>query len=209
VLNHTAGEYGDAAIAAMAVVQRIGMFAMSGLVGFGQGFQPVCGFNYGARRYDRVKRAFWFCVKTSSVVLVLMAAAAVFFAPEIIALFRGDDPDVIRIGALAMRCQAVMFPTMGWFFLNNMLLQTVGCSGRASLLALARQGLFLMPILLLLTPRMGILAIQMAQPLADVGTVTLSLFLGLGVLRRMPSNNQSGRFPAAKVEEVPEAVEEL
>jgi Na+-driven multidrug efflux pump len=196
MLNRMAGQFGDAAIAAMSVVQRVSMFAMSALLGWGQGFQPVCGFNYGARRFDRVKTAFWFCVKVSTCVLVLMSAAGMIFAPEIIALFRRDDPEVIRIGTLAMRFQAALFPTMGWFVLNNMLLQSIGHSGRASLLALARQGLFLMPILLLLTPELGLLAIQMAQPLADVGTVALSLYLGLGVLRRMPSTNESGRHLA-------------
>ncbi len=187
-LNHMAGGFGDAAIAAMSIVQRVGMFANSALLGFGQGFQPVCGFNYGAGRYDRVKRAFWFCVKSSSVVLVLIAAAGLVFAPDIVALFRRDDPEVIAIGSLALRFQCVTFPTFGWVILNNMMLQNIGKAGRASLLALARQGLFLLPFLFILTPWLGVLGIQACQPLADVATLALSVPLGLGVLRSMPDN---------------------
>ena len=184
-LNQMAGSFGDAAIAAMSIVQRVGMFGMSALLGWGQGFQPVCGFNYGARRYDRVRRAFWFCVKSSSLVLLLLAVAGFVFSAEIITLFRGDDPEVVRIGSLALRFQAVMFPFMGWVTLNNMMMQSVNRPGRATVMALARQGLFLLPILFLLTPRLGILGIQLAQPLADVATLALSIPLGIGVLREL------------------------
>ncbi len=208
LLNRTAGQFGDAAIAAMSIVQRVAMFAMSALLGWGQGFQPVAGFNYGAGRFDRVKRAFWFCVKTSSGVLLLMSVAGFVFAPGIVAIFREDDGDVIRIGALAMRFQAVLFPMMGWFVLNNMLLQSVGSSGRASLLALARQGLCLLPVLFLLSSKLGLLGVQLAQPVADVFTISLSLFLGLGVLRRMPSGNESGRY-AKRTISIPEPADDV
>ncbi|GHV88068.1 hypothetical protein AGMMS50267_04280 [Spirochaetia bacterium] len=110
VTNHFAGLYGDAAIAAISITNRVVMFAGSALIGFGQGFQPVCGFNYGAKRYGRVKKAFWFCVKSSFVVLIVIAAAAFIFAPQVIALFRRDDPEVIRIGALSLRFAVPQLP---------------------------------------------------------------------------------------------------
>ncbi|MDR0362982.1 MAG: MATE family efflux transporter [Planctomycetota bacterium] len=185
VLNHTAAGFGDAAVAAIAIVQRVGMFAGSALIGFGQGFQPVCGFNYGAGLYARVGRAFFFCVKTSSVALVFIAAVGAVFASEIVALFRRDDPRVIEIGTLALRLQCLTFPLSGWIILNNMMLQTIGKAWRASVLALARQGLFLMPVLFALTPRFGVLGIQLAQPGADAATFFLSLWMGTGVLREM------------------------
>jgi putative MATE family efflux protein len=184
-LNRVAGGYGDAAIAAISIVQRVTMFANSTLLGFGQGFQPVCGFNYGAGRYDRVMRAFWFCMKVSTVFLCVLATAGFVFAPSIIALFRRDDPTVIAIGALALRFQCVTFPLMGWFVLNNMMLQTIGKSVRASILALARQGLFLLPFLYGLTPFFGLLGLQMTQSAADLATFILALPLGLGSLREM------------------------
>ena len=102
-LNHAARQVGgDAVIAAMGVVQRIMMFGASAMLGFGQGFQPFCGFNYGAGLYSRVKKGFWFCVKGSFVFLLAVAAMVACFAPQIVALFR-DDPDVISCGAAALR----------------------------------------------------------------------------------------------------------
>ncbi len=184
-LNHVAGGFGDAAIAAISIVQRVVMFANSALIGFGQGFQPVCGFNYGAGLYDRVTGAFWFCMKVASVLLAVIGAAGFICAPEVIALFRRDDAEVIRIGALALRLQCVTFPLMGWVVLNNMMLQTIGRSARATVLALARQGLFLLPFLFMLTPPLKVLGLQMSQPAADLATLLLSIPLGLGVLREL------------------------
>ena len=181
-LNRVAGGHGDAAIAAISIVQRVTLFANSALIGFGQGFQPVCGFNYGAGYYERVRKAFLFCLKTASVVLLFLAALGFLYAPQIIGLFRGDDAEVVRIGALALRLQCLTFPLMGWVVLNNMMLQTIGMAFKASILALARQGLFLLPLLFALTPSLGILGIQMSQPAADLATFALSIPLGLGVL---------------------------
>ena len=99
-LNHMAGTYGgvsgDAAIAAMSIVTRVTMFANSALIGFGQGFQPVCGMNYGAKKYDRVREGYWFCVKYAFLFLILVAAAGFFFAEPIITVFRKGDAQVIQ-----------------------------------------------------------------------------------------------------------------
>lgn len=189
-MNHMAGSFGDAAIAAISIVQRVSMFAGSALIGWGQGFQPVCGFNFGAGRYDRVKQAFWFCVKSATVVLVLLAAAAFVYAPEIITLFRRDDPEVIHIGSLALRLQCVALPLLGWVIINNMMLQNIGRAARATLMAFSRQGLFMLPLLFILTPRLGILGIQLAQPLSDLGTFLLSIPIGAGVLRSLPERER-------------------
>jgi putative MATE family efflux protein len=183
-INHMAGDFGDAAIAGISIVQRVTLFANSALIGFGQGFQPVCGFNYGAGLYGRVKRAFWFCVRTSFVVLLLFAVVGFVFAPQIVEIFR-DDPDVIRIGALALRLQCLTFSLMGWVVLNNMMMQTIGMAGKASVLALARQGIFLLPCLFILTPWLGLLGVQMSQPLSDAFTLVLSIPLGISVLREL------------------------
>ena len=172
-------------IAAVSIVQRVTIFANYALIGFGQGFQPICGFNYGAGIYSRVKSAFWFCVKVSTIFLLSLAIAGYFFAPQIIAVFRRDDPEVIRIGALALQLQCITFPLLGWVILNNMMLQTIGKAFKASFLALARQGLFMLPVLFILTPRLGVLGIQLSQPISDIATFFLAVPLGLGVLREM------------------------
>jgi putative MATE family efflux protein len=189
-LNHAAGGFSDAVIAAVSIVNRITLMAGAALLGLGQGFQPVCGFNYGAGRYDRVKRAFWFCLRLATALLVLMSAGGYVIAPEIIGIFRRDDPHVVRVGVLALRLQCCVFPLSGWIVLNNMMLQTIGRAVPASVTAFARQGLFLIPLLFLLTPRLGILGIQLCSPLADICTFILSLPLGIHALKEM-------RTPAA------------
>jgi Na+-driven multidrug efflux pump len=188
-LNHVAGAYGVAVIAAVSIVQRVSIIANYALIGFGQGFQPVCGFNYGAKRYDRVLKGFWFCVKVSVVVLFSLALAGYLFAPQIIALFRRDDPEVIMVGTLTLRLQCITFPLMSWVIISNMMLQTIGKAFRASLLALARQGLFMLPALFILTPFLGVFGIQLSQPIADIATFLLALPICLGVLNEMKKNN--------------------
>ena len=185
VLNQTAGGFGDAAIAAMSVVNRVAMFASSAIIGFGQGFQPVCGFNYGAKLYSRVRRAFWFCVQVATVFMLGISICGFVLAPQVIALFRRDDPEVIRIGAFALRMVCVVFPLLGWIVINNMMLQTMGKAFKASILAVSRQGIFLIVFLWALVPRLGILGMQVAQPAADVVTFLMSVPLGVSVLREL------------------------
>ena len=174
VLNFSAGAFGDSAIAAMSIVNRIIMFANSAMIGFGQGFQPICGFNYGAKLYSRLKEGFWFCVKYSFVFLVVLAIAMICFAPKLIYLFRADFK-VVEIGAPALIYQAITFPLNSWIVITNMMLQSVGKSGSASLLASARQGLTLIPLVLILSHFWGITGIQIAQPIGDILTVILAV----------------------------------
>lgn len=184
-LNLAARPYGDAAIAAMSIVSRISFFAASAMIGFGQGFQPVCGFNYGAKRYDRVREAFWFCMKFAAVILTLLAIAGFVLAEPLITGFRKDDADVIRIGTLALKLQCITFPLQSWIILNNMMLQTIGKTFKASLLAMSRQGLFFIPAILILPLLFGIVGIQISQPVADIISFLLALPLGIGTLREL------------------------
>lgn len=184
-LNRAAGPFGDAAIAAMSVVTRVSMFANAALLGFGQGFQPMCGFNYGAQLYGRVRQAYLFCVKVSFCFLLAVSAAGLLLAPQIIAVFRREDLEVIAIGARALRLQCLTIPLSSLIIMNNMMLQTVGESGKASLLATARQGLFFLPVILLLPGLWGLLGVQIAQPIADFATLLLSVPMGLSFLRKM------------------------
>ncbi|MBR2053872.1 MAG: MATE family efflux transporter [Clostridia bacterium] len=167
----------DPTIAALSIVSRIMMFANSLVIGFGQGFQPVCGFNYGAGKHSRVREAFYFCVKLGTCVLIAAAIAGLCFAPSIISLFRADDAQVIEIGALALRLQCITMPLFAYVVLSNMMLQTIAKTFRASLLAVARQGLFFLPILLVLAYTSGLFGIQLTQPIADVFSFLLALIL--------------------------------
>ena len=176
VLNIAANPYGDAAIAAMSVVSRITMFANSALIGFGQGFQPVCGFNYGAKKYRRVQEAFWFCVKVSTGALILIAIAGAFCSGGLVCIFR-KDPEVIEIGTLALRFQCLTLVLNGWIIMNNMMMQTIGKTTYASVLAASRQGLFFIPAILILPRLFGLLGIQIAQTAADVCTMVVTTII--------------------------------
>jgi Na+-driven multidrug efflux pump len=184
LLNNKAGVYGDAVIAAISIVNRVFLTAGSAVIGFGQGFQPVCGFNYGAKQYARVKKAFWFCIRLSTVVLVILAAACFILAPDIIAVFRRDDPAVIRVGAFALRAQCFSFPLSGWILMVSFMLQTMGKGIPASILAFSRQGFFLIPLLFVIVPALGVLGIQICTPIADICTFLLALPLGIRTLRK-------------------------
>lgn len=184
-LNTAARPYGDAAIAAMSIVTRVSQFAGSAMIGFGQGFQPVCGFNYGARKYDRVSRGFWFCVKVSTAALVLLAVVGWVFAPQVIAIFRADDPEVIRIGAATMRWQCISFPLIGWSTMCNMLLQNIAMTVHASIVAAARQGLFFIPFALILPVFFGLQGVQVCQAVSDVCAFFLAIALTLPVLHML------------------------
>lgn len=188
-LNVVARGYGDAAIAAMSVVSRVTMFASSALIGFGQGFQPVCGFNYGAKIYNRVKDGFWFCIKLSTGFLFIFAFVGYIFAPNIIRLFSKNDIQVIEMGITALRLQCLTFPFNGWIVLSNMMMQTIGDSGKASILAMARQGLFFLPLIFIMPYFYGILGIQISQPISDIATFILAIPMTLMVLRKMNNNN--------------------
>ena len=177
VIAAVAAGMADPAIAAFSIVNRIMMFANSLVTGFGQGFQPVCGFNYGAKKYARVREAFFFCVRLGTCVLLIAAALGLMFAPQIITVFRGDDSAVIEIGSLALRLQCITMPLFAYVVLSNMMLQTIAQTFRASLLAVARQGLFFLPILLVLAYTIGLFGIQLTQPIADVFSFLLALLL--------------------------------
>lgn len=175
-LNLAAKPYGDAAIAAMSIVSRIIMFANSTTIGFGQAFQPICGFNYGAGNKKRVIDTFWFCIKLITGVLVVVAVLGFTFSPLLVSVFRRNDPDVIRIGAFALRAQCVTLPLAGWLILNNMLFQTIGYTMPATILASSRQGMCFLPLILIMPLFMGLTGVQTAQAVADVCSFLLALY---------------------------------
>ena len=187
-LNHAAQPYGDAAIAAMGVVQRVSMFGASTMLGFGQGFQPVCGFNYGAGLFSRVKEGFWFCVKISTGFLVGVSVVGYFFAPDLISLFR-DDPAVIEFGTRALRFQCLTFWVQSWVVMSNMMMQSIGRTVPATFLSVARQGLFFIPAVLILPLILGQTGIQMAQSVADLLTFICAVPIQLKVLRTLGTDH--------------------
>jgi putative MATE family efflux protein len=186
-LNHAAQPFGDAVIAAMGVVQRVTMFGFSAMLGFGQGFQPVCGFNYGAGLYSRVKEGFWFCVKISFIFLLCVSIIGFIFAPNLISMFR-DDPAVIECGAKALRFQCMTLFLQSWVVMSNMMMQSMGLVAPATFLAVARQGCFFIPLVLILSAAFGLVGIQMTQAIADLLTFCCAVPLQLRVLKNLPAD---------------------
>ncbi|MDO4619514.1 MAG: MATE family efflux transporter [Lachnospiraceae bacterium] len=195
MLNRTAGPYGDAAIAALSIVSRYTMFINSVIVGFGQGFQPVCGFNMGAKQYGRVRKAFYFCVKVSTIILLVLFAISMIFSGKIIGVFRKDDMDVITMGTFALRAQLLTMPLWGFYVMSNMFSQTAGYGLRASIISAARQGICFIPLVLILPKLFGLNGLLVTQPAADVLAFILSIVLVAGILRQLDEQAGSDSKP--------------
>ena len=174
LLNIAARSYGDAAVAGMSIVSRIFMFIISVAIGTGQGFQPVAGFNYGARKYRRVEKACVFTICASFCFLSVIIAACWFNAEALIKLFR-DDPEVTAIALPAFRYQCFACFLQPVIVAGNMLFQSIGKSGRATFLACCRQGVFFIPLILTLPRMLGLLGIEICQPIADVLTFVVTV----------------------------------
>ena len=191
MLNVAAGAFGDWAVAGMAIVNRMMMFAASAIIGFGQGFQPVCGFNYGAKLYGRVRKGFFFTFQVMLVFMLMISAAGIIFAPGIIRLF-SNDVDVIRFGTSVLRFQCYVFPLLSLMFSSNMMLQNIGSAFRASLLSMARQGIFFIPAILILPRLFGLLGLQIVQPVADACAFLLTFPLVRPVLQELKQGGVTG-----------------
>lgn len=167
-LNTSASVYGDAAVAAMTIVMRVSMFIGSMVIGYGQGFQPVAGYNFGARRFDRVIEAYKFCVKSASIVLAFIALMFAIFAPQVIGFFQNTDPRVTEIGTFAFRANCITLMLMPCVAMTDMMFQITGRYKESSFMASARRGLFLIPTVCILPRFIGLTGIQLAQPISDI-----------------------------------------
>ena len=173
-LNLAAGAYGDSAIAAMSIVGRIAMLSFAVVIGLGQGFQPVCGFCYGAGLYDRLKEAYRFTVIIGTSFLIVICIIGWIISGSLIGVFR-DDPKVIAIGVVALRWQLCAFPLNSLILASNMLAQTCRKPWRANILAAARQGLFFIPLIFILPSYFDLLGVEMCQAVSDVFSFMLTV----------------------------------
>lgn len=167
LLNRGAALYGDAALSAVSIVNQIILFIVAIIIGIGQGYQPVAGYNYGAGRKDRLKSGFIFTFLLGEVVLVLLSTVFFFGAEGIVSAFRSDS-EVIKTGVLMLRLQCISLIVQPFCTCANMMFQSIGETSRATFLAVSRNGLFLIPSLLILSRLFGLFGILSAQPVADV-----------------------------------------
>lgn len=185
LLNRSARAYGDAAVAAMSISGKIFMLIFAVMIGIGQGFQPVAGFNYGAKRYDRVRKAFLFTLGIGAVVMVILGVPVFLFPDWLMARFTVDDAAVIEIGRVALRAQSLVLPLIPISTVCNMTYQVTGKSWTATLLSATRQGLFFIPVVLILPARIGIFGLQLSQPIADLLASLFCLPFGIKFLKSL------------------------
>lgn len=183
--NIAAHPYGDEAIAAMSIVSRITFFGLASMIGFGQGFQPVCGFNYGAKKYDRVKEAFWFCVKFGTIAMLILSILGGIFSKSLVAIFIENDPKVIVYGTKALRLQCITFSLNAWITICNMMQQNLGKVFSASFLSMARQGIIFIPLVYILPPLFDLNGLFLVQPITDLLTFLIAIPLQLRVMKQL------------------------
>ncbi|MGN0240637.1 MAG: MATE family efflux transporter, partial [Candidatus Weimeria sp.] len=189
-LNRASFPYGDACIAAMSIVGRIQFFAGSVMIGLGQGLQPVVSFNYGAGKYSRVRKSWKFTFITGLVIMSLVSVLLFIFDKEIIRIFR-DDPEVITIGTAALRWVALSMLLQPVSVTSNMTFQSVGKAALAAFTASLRNGLYYIPLILLLPAFLGVTGIETAQPFADILSALTTLPLALRFLSTLPEKDSS------------------
>ena len=198
ILNRVAGDVGAAdpaigraaLIAAFGLVSKIVMMMNNAVIGLGQGYQPVCGFNYGAGQYSRVRKAFWFLVKAVACWCLLVAVLGESLAPQVVRLFPDAAPKVRALATVILRFQCAAFFVNCWVVPSNMTQQTMGWMVSASVLAMARQGLFLIPLVLILPRFFGLTGLELAQPVSDFCTFCLAIPLQARVLRHLRQPDQ-------------------
>ena len=184
LLNLAARGYGDAAVAGMSIVSRIFMFIISVAIGVGQGLQPVASFNYGARKYRRVRQAAIFTIEAAFCMLVVLVGLCWVNGDALIRLFR-DDPAVTAVALPAFHYQCLAMLLHPIIVVANMTFQSVGASGRATFLACCRQGVFFIPLILILPRTHGLFGVEICQPIADVLTFLVSLPFLIAFLQQL------------------------
>ena len=184
LLNLAARSYGDAAVAGMSIVSRIFMFIISVAIGVGQGLQPVASFNYGARKYRRVRQAAIFTIEAAFCMLVVLVGLCWVNGDALVRLFR-DDPAVTAVALPAFHYQCLAMLLHPIIVVANMTFQSVGASGRATFLACCRQGVFFIPLILILPRTHGLFGVEICQPIADVLTFLVSLPFLIAFLQQL------------------------
>ena len=187
VLNAQAKPIGDAAIAAMGYVGRTSSLIFSVGLGIGQGFQPVSGFNYGAKKYSRVKKGTLFTLGFGMALIGIISAVCFGFAPQIISLFR-PEAEVIQIGSEALRLMCVFLLFLPISVVGTMLFQSIGKSVPALILSCLQSGAVFIPLCLILPYRYGIFGIEISQPIAYFTAALVSLPVTLVFLKRLPKD---------------------
>lgn len=192
LINLAAKPYGDAAVASMGISLRIFSLGIFVIFGFSQGFQPVAGYNYGAKQYQRLNEAVKVSLQWTTIFCVIVTAIFMSFAKEIISAF-SSDPQVIQIGAQTLRVMLILFPLFGFQQLYAVLFQALGRGKEALILSLSRQGIFLIPSILILPRIFGLFGVMLSQTVADLFTIIVTAILAIKMHQGLKNEmNSSG-----------------
>ena len=184
MLNSLAGQMSDSVLAGIGVTNKIMMFPFCIILGFGNGFQPVAGFNWGAKRYDRVEESYQFSSKMALIGSTIMAVLIAVFCKPLIQIFAGTDAEMTKIGAFCIFAQCIALPIHAWVAIVNMFCVGLGNAKGALLLSTARQGTCLIPILYPLAWIFGAYGVASVQAIADVLTIALAAPLAISLLKK-------------------------
>ncbi|MBO5432948.1 MAG: MATE family efflux transporter [Clostridia bacterium] len=190
LLNNAAGLYGDAAVAGMTIVNRICFFIFAVGLGIGQGFQPVCSFNYGAKKFKRVKKGFFFTWGVGEVLLSILAVVGLLLSDHLVGIFR-DDPLVIEIGSFALKAQLIALFFQPLSICSNMMFQSIGKNKTATFLSALRSGFVFIPVLLISSRLIGLTGIQISQTITDVITFIISFPFMVAFFKNMKKDEIS------------------
>ncbi len=190
LLNDMAGNISDSVLAGIGVSTKVMMFPFSIILGFGTGFQPVAGFNWGARRYDRVMESYRFASRMALIGATVMAAFLAVFSDPVIVAFAGTDPEMRELGALCILLQCIALPVHAWVAIVNMLCSGLGNAGGALALSTSRQGSCFLPILYPLAIFLGAYGICSVQAVADVLSLALAIPIAVSMTKKIKNAQQ-------------------
>ncbi len=185
LLNVQVKDYGDSAIAAVGIANKVYMLLRSFVLGIGHGFQPVAGYNYGAGKKERVKKAFWTATLLGTVIATVAAVILLVFSGQIIGIFNPETAETVKIGSRTLVFMGIALPFLGYSTYVNQLYQSLGFVKGASVLASCRQGIFFLPLIVILPAWLGLDGILLTQPLADVLTFIVSVPFNVAFLKKI------------------------
>lgn len=190
LLNNAAFNAGGAAAqSAMGIVNKIFLMIFSACLGIGQGYQPVCGYNYFAGYYKRVKEAAFFTLSLCSLMLVTISLVVFLDAERLMSLFN-PEPEIVSVGKIALRYQCIAMPIVGLNTICNMTYQSMRLKLKATILSLCRQGIFFIPLVLILPNVFGLKGVQLTQPIADVLTATFSIPFFISIIKKLNKESE-------------------
>jgi len=190
-VNKISGNYSDSAQAATSVVTRIMMLPSFAMIGFGQGFQPVAGFNWGAKRYDRVKESFRFSCITGVIFTAVASVLIGIYAKQIILLFTDADTEMVRIGSLCLITQCISMSLSAWVIVVNMLYAALGKPVGAIFLGITRQGVCFIPVLFILPTFFGINGLAVSQGVADLISFLITIPFAVSIIKSITRQEKS------------------